>query len=172
MVPRWDDLSSSVANWHDKQTNESFVAGRFATILGNSFAAYVGAPSADFLTFFEYTPDKWDQDRDEFSTAANGFAAVSPSLDGRWQFGLGIILERAPNARPRFSFRWPMFITLGDHPRVDVSDDKNISFDLLGPDGQFNLEPICEAMFLALRGLLLAKEPNRQSRPRIGFSPV
>ena len=88
MVSRWDDLSAALARWHDRQTNDSFVAGRYATIIGNAFAEYVGTP--DGPRFFEYKPDKYDQDQDEFSLADNGFAAVMPSLDGRWQFGLAV----------------------------------------------------------------------------------
>jgi hypothetical protein len=45
-LTKWEVLSAAVARWHDKQTNDGFIAGRFANSIGKAFAEYVGAPSA------------------------------------------------------------------------------------------------------------------------------
>jgi hypothetical protein len=99
VTSKWEELSAAVGAWQDRQQSDSFVAGRFAAMIGNSFADYVEAPTKTHIKFFRYIPDEYNPERDKYEEVGNGFSAVSQSLDGRWQFALGIVLERVRTPR-------------------------------------------------------------------------
>jgi hypothetical protein len=170
VTSKWEELSAAVGAWQDRQQSDSFVAGRFAAMIGNSFADYVEAPTKTHIKFFRYIPDEYNPERDKYEEVGNGFSAVSQSLDGRWQFGLGIVLERAPHASPKFSFHWPMLITLGNPPKVDIAG--GLKFDIPDVGGNYQVEHICAAMFNAIKESLLRTAQGTNQMHRIGFNAM
>jgi hypothetical protein len=168
VTSKWEELSAAVGAWQERQQSDSFVAGRFAAMIGNSFADYVEAPTKAHIKYFHYTPDRYDPERDEYEEVGNGFSAVSQSSHGRWQFGLGTVLERTPNASPKFSFHWPMLITLGDPANVEIAG--NLKFDISNVGGTYQVEHICAAMFNAIKDSLLRTAQGTSRMPGIGFN--
>jgi hypothetical protein len=117
MTNRWEEISAATAAYHDRYVQDSFSAGQIATSIGNNFAVYIGAPARDSVTYYRFTPGA-DPEYDTFEPAGNGMVAVTISRDNRWQFGLGVILERSPKTIPRYEFKWPMNLNLPRYPET------------------------------------------------------
>jgi hypothetical protein len=168
MEARWTELSAAVATWHDRMLSDEFRAGQLAAMIGNAFGTYIQAPNDPaHVRFFRYAAG-YDPDHDEYELVDNAMAAVSNADDGRWVFALGVVLERAPGASPKFDFHWPMYITLDDPPVVDVGGDGTWKQCLTQVDGHYNLEPLSAELFSALKSLLAGEKQSL----RIGFNPI
>jgi hypothetical protein len=101
-MTRWEEITAAVRQWYQRARDDQFAAGQIAASIGNNLGDYLGF--RDRIRFYKYEPGDTPK-YDEMTPEPLGINAVSPSEDGRWQFGLGAILELAlaPQRSLRFN---------------------------------------------------------------------
>jgi hypothetical protein len=165
-MTRWEELTGAMKSYYKRLCDDQFAAGQIAASIGNNFGDYIGA--RDRIRFYKYEPG--DTPKQERFTPENlSINSVSQSEDGRWQFGLGAMLELAPNAVPMFEFKWPVMFNLNAPHVVEVPPFKiRLEFDRLNTKDAF--EPLSKALYQAIvEGLRQGATGAPNQLQHIGF---
>jgi len=145
-MTRWEEISAAVKQWYQRARDDQFAAGQIAASIGNNLGDYLGF--RDRIRFYKYEPGDTPK-YDKMTPEPLGINAVSPSEDGRWQFGLGAILELAPRAEPQFEFKWPVIFNLAPPHLIEIPPlNLRINAPVLNTREAF--EPVSAAIYQAM----------------------
>jgi hypothetical protein len=169
---RWAEISSAVAAWHDRMLADHDRAWQIAAQFGNALRTYLGVPDKSYVELLSYSAG-YDADSDKYETVEHPTRAVSRRAnDGRWVFGLGILLERSPGAFPKFNIHLPVTIALGEQPVINVGGEGPLKHSINIANGRYDFEEVCAETYAAIKGGLEKGAKGETPGLRIGFIEV
>src|SRR4051812_42683255 len=111
---RWAELSKLYAASPDTFEADHLQAAVMAKTLAAQLAKYLGGPANSVLMY------DFDDERETYTEEGDPRKAVTMNGEFKWYLGYGITLERAPTARPKTTFQFPIWFTLGEVLTVDT----------------------------------------------------
>jgi hypothetical protein len=153
MTDRWATLCKSTELFSQKIQDDNVIAIEAALNIGNAFDSLLNPPDRRRVRLYEICGDRVDN-FDSFKEQMRAADAVTQMPDGRWRFGLGVVIGTEP--APAFYLRWGMVLT--------VRRDAILVHNTL-TDGAIEYRqdavPVAEHIYDAVLAALSADQPSK-----------
>ena len=156
MTDRWKTLCEKAEQFSDRIRQDSFVATEAALAIGNAFDSLLTPPDRRRVRFYEICGDRINH-FGTFKEQMRAEDAVTQMPDGRWQFGLGVVIGVEP--APALYLRWVVILTTRPEFVLVENALSNNTIEYRG-----DAAPVAEYFYE-----IILKSLSEEKAPKFGF---